>query len=33
MNQEMFAARDKEMIPRDFLVPLPDKDIAEAWNK
>jgi hypothetical protein len=33
MNQEMFAARDKEMIPPDFLVPLPDKDIADAWSK
>jgi hypothetical protein len=33
MNQVMFAAQDKEMIPPDFLVPLPTKDIAEAWNK
>jgi predicted esterase len=33
MNQEMFAAQDKEMIPQGFLVPLPDRDIADAWNK
>jgi hypothetical protein len=33
MNQEMFAAHDKEMIPRGFLVPLPNKDIADAWNQ
>lgn len=33
MNQDMFAARDKDMIPPGFLVPLPDKDIADAWNK
>jgi hypothetical protein len=33
MNQDVFAARDKDMIPPGFLVPLPDKDIADAWNK
>ena len=33
MNQEMFAAQDKDMIPRGFLVPLPTKNIADAWNK
>jgi len=33
MNQEMFAAQEKEMIPRGFLVPLPTREIAEAWNK
>jgi hypothetical protein len=33
MNQDTFAAQDKEMIPRGFLVPLPTKDIADAWNK
>ena len=33
MNQEMFVAQDKGMIPADFIVPLPDKDIADAWNK
>jgi len=33
MNQDMFAARDKDMIPPGFLVPLPDKNIADAWNK
>ena len=33
MNQDMFAAQDKEMIPTGFLVPLPNKEIADAWNK
>jgi len=33
MNQDMFAAQDKEMIPPGFVVPLPNKDIADAWNK
>jgi hypothetical protein len=33
MNQEMFPARDKNMIPGGFLVPLPNRDIAEAWNQ
>lgn len=33
MNQEMFTAQDKEMIPHGFLVPLPTQDIATAWNK
>jgi hypothetical protein len=33
MNQEMFAAQDKDMIPGGFLVPLPTKDIADVWNK
>ena len=33
MNQDMVAARDKDMIPPGFLVPLPSKEIAEAWNK
>ncbi len=33
MNQDMFAAEQKEMIPAGFLVPLPNKDIADAWNK
>jgi hypothetical protein len=33
MNQDMFAAQDKQMIPPGFLVPLPTKEIAEAWNK
>jgi len=33
MNQEMFSARDKDLIPSGFLVPLPSKEIAEAWNK
>jgi hypothetical protein len=33
MNQDMFVATDKEMVPHGFLVPLPTKDIADAWNK
>ena len=33
MNQAMFTAQDKAMIPHGFLVPLPTKDIADAWNK
>lgn len=33
MNQDMFAAQEKDMIPAGFLVPLPNKEIAEAWNK
>jgi hypothetical protein len=32
MNQDMFTAKDKDMIPAGFLVPLPSKDIANAWN-
>ncbi len=32
MNQEMFAAQEKEMIPSGFLVPLPTRDIADAWK-
>jgi hypothetical protein len=33
MNQEMFAAGERDMIPSSFLVPLPSREIAEAWNK
>lgn len=33
MNQDMVSAGDKNMIPAGFLVPLPSKDIADAWNK
>lgn len=33
MNQDMFAAQDKEMIPAGFLVPLPSREIADAWNQ
>lgn len=33
MNQGMFDARDKDMVPPGFLVPLPSREIAEAWNK
>jgi len=33
MNQNMFTAGNKEMIPAGFLVPLPNKDIADAWNQ
>jgi dienelactone hydrolase len=33
MNQEIVAAADKETIPAKFLVPLPTRDIADAWIK
>jgi hypothetical protein len=33
MNQGMFAAADKALIPEPFLVPLPTREIAEAWEK
>ncbi len=33
MNQDMFEAKDKQLIPAKFLVPLPTRQIAEAWNK
>jgi hypothetical protein len=33
MNQQMFSQQDKAMIPVEFLVPLPTRDIADAWNK
>jgi predicted esterase len=33
MNQEMFPADQKSMIPPGFLVPLPTKEIADAWNQ
>jgi len=32
MNQEMFAAQEKAMIPEGFLVPLPTREIADAWK-
>jgi len=33
MNQEMFARQDEDRIPSEFLVPLPTRDIADAWNR
>ena len=33
MNQGMFPAHEKSMIPGGFLVPLPNRDIADAWNQ
>ncbi len=32
MNQDMCAAADRAMIPPEFLVPLPTREIADAWN-
>jgi hypothetical protein len=33
VNQEMYPAGQKEMIPPGFLVSLPNKEIADAWNR
>jgi hypothetical protein len=33
MNQEIFDAREKGVIPKEFFVPLPSKAIADAWDK
>ncbi len=33
MNQEMFPAAQKDMIPTGFLVPLPTKEMANVWIK
>jgi len=33
VNQEMFPADKRDMVPRGFQVPLPTKELAEAWNK
>jgi hypothetical protein len=33
MNQDMYPADQKDMIPPGFLVPLPTQAIADAWNK
>jgi hypothetical protein len=29
----MYPAGQKEMIPPGFLVSLPNKEIADAWNR
>ena len=33
MNQEMFPYDQLNMVPIGFRVPLPTKEIADAWNK
>lgn len=33
LNQQVFPAEKVEMIPAAFRVPLPTKEIAEAWNQ
>jgi hypothetical protein len=33
LNQDMFSASRKGLIPPGFLVPLPNREIAEAWSK
>ncbi|MBE2204051.1 MAG: hypothetical protein IAE94_06925 [Chthoniobacterales bacterium] len=33
VNQAMFPASQKDMIPEGFRIPLPNKDIATIWNK
>jgi len=33
LNQQVFPAEKVQMIPAAFRVPLPTKDIADAWNK
>lgn len=33
VNQEMFPLSQIEMVPPGFRVPLPTKEIAEAWNR
>ena len=33
MNQDMYPADQKDMIPPGFLVPLPTQAIANAWNE
>ena len=33
LNQQVYPAEKVEMIPAAFRVPLPTKDIADAWNR
>jgi hypothetical protein len=33
VNQEMFPLEKIDMVPAGFRVPLPNKELAEAWNK
>ncbi len=33
VNQEMFPAEQKEMIPEGFRISLPNEDIAKIWGK
>lgn len=33
VNQEMFPADQKEMIPREFRISLPNEEIAKIWGK
>jgi len=32
VNQEMYPADQMDMIPQGFRVPLPTKELADAWN-
>jgi predicted esterase len=33
VNQEMYPYDQIEMVPKGFRVPLPTKELAEAWNR
>jgi hypothetical protein len=33
LNQECYPAREVDMIPVAFRVPLPTKELADLWNK
>jgi hypothetical protein len=33
LNQECYAARQSNLIPDALRVPLPNKDLADLWNK
>ncbi|PTX98234.1 hypothetical protein DB345_05205 [Spartobacteria bacterium LR76] len=33
LNQQAFESKDVDLIPATFRVPLPSKEIMEAWNK
>lgn len=33
LNQECYPARQSDMIPAALRVPLPTKELADAWNK
>jgi hypothetical protein len=33
LNQTMVAAGEKALIPEDFRVPLPNRNLASAWDK
>lgn len=33
VNQEMFLAKDIEMVPEPFRVPLPNQNLANTWDQ